>query len=318
MGIFEKLRPQPRWKHADPAVRATAVFELGSDDTDALLGVAREDADGRVRRAAVTRLGSEEVLADIARSDPDEDVRGDAVRGLAGIAAEADEVARAVDAARALLGLNRTKEIVLVARDSTSAAVRAAVIDLLEDAKALGSISRHAQDAATRLRALARLHDRENILSVALKSPHTDVAVAALERVADVESLTAIAQHGRSKVAMRRARTRLRALEAAAAPADVPAVSMPHDAHVRATGLVADAERVVAMVDPVEAAGLLTATRLAWAELQADVEIDALLAQHFEAASDAAREAIAERQQERAVEDERARAVAREIGRAHV
>ena len=294
-------------------MRATAVFELAADNTDALLGVAREDADARVRRAAVTRLESVEALADIARSDPDEDVRGDAVRGLAGIAAEADDVSRAVDAARALLGLNRTKEIVLVARDSFSAAVRAAVIDLVDDPKALGSISRHAQDAATRLRALARLHDRENILSVALKSAHTDVAVAALERVADVESLTAIAQHGRSKVAMRRARTRLRALEAAAAaPADVPAVAMPADAHARATALVADAERVVAMVDPVEAAGLLAATRLAWAELQADVEIDAPLDQHFEAASDAAREAIAERQQERLLEDERARALARE------
>ena len=36
MGILEKLRPTPRWKHADPAVRAAAVYEIGADDADAL------------------------------------------------------------------------------------------------------------------------------------------------------------------------------------------------------------------------------------------------------------------------------------------
>ena len=56
MGILEKLRPQPRWKHADPGVRAAAVYELGPDEGDALHLLAREDAEARVRRAAVTRL----------------------------------------------------------------------------------------------------------------------------------------------------------------------------------------------------------------------------------------------------------------------
>ena len=56
MGILEKLRPTPRWKHPDPSVRATAVYEIGPDDGDALRALAREDADARVRRAAVTRL----------------------------------------------------------------------------------------------------------------------------------------------------------------------------------------------------------------------------------------------------------------------
>jgi hypothetical protein len=75
MGILEKLRPQPRWKHADPAVRAAAVYELGADETDALRALAREDADPRVRRAAVNRIDDLSVLADVARTDPDEDVR---------------------------------------------------------------------------------------------------------------------------------------------------------------------------------------------------------------------------------------------------
>jgi hypothetical protein len=51
MGILEKLRPQPRWKHADPAVRVAAVYEIRPDDTETLHALAREDAEPRVRRA---------------------------------------------------------------------------------------------------------------------------------------------------------------------------------------------------------------------------------------------------------------------------
>src|SRR5439155_6299697 len=183
MGILEKLRPTPRWKHADPSVRAAAVYEMGPEEGDALRALAREDADSRVRRAAVTRLDDASVLADIASTDPDEEVRTEAVRGLAGLAAEADDVSAATNAVRQLIVLGRTKEVVVVARASTSAAVRSAIVDLLDDQKALGSVSRHAQDNETRLRALARVADEEELLNVALKAEHTDVAVAALERI---------------------------------------------------------------------------------------------------------------------------------------
>src|SRR5688572_14069147 len=135
MGILEKLRPQPRWKHADPGVRAAAVYELGPDESDALRLLAREDAEARVRRAAVTRLSDVAVLGDIGRTDPDEDVRAEAIRGLAGLAAEADEVERAGDAVRQLVALGRFKEVVVAARENRDPRVRASVVDLLDDPK---------------------------------------------------------------------------------------------------------------------------------------------------------------------------------------
>src|SRR6185436_11513029 len=246
-----------------PSVRAAAVYELGPEDGEALRALAREDADTRVRRAAVTRLDEADVLA-------------------------------------------------VVARASTSAEVREAIVDLLEDQKALGSLSRHAADNSTRLRALARVTDAEELLNVALKAEHTDVAVAALERIEAAEPLAAIAQRARNKVAARRARTKLRMLEEPqqAPPAD--AVSMSAADQQRAKELLQRAEALVAIADPGEAASKLSQARLAWAEFQADVVVDAALAQQFESASDAAREAIAERQQELAAERERAEAVARE------
>ena len=205
MGILEKLRPLPRWKHADPTVRVASVYELGPDESDALHALAREDADARVRRAAVTRIDDAAVLGEVARTDPDEAVRAEAVRGLAGIAAEAGDPAQAIGAVRQLMALGRTKEIVLVARDSSSVEVRASVVDLMEDQKSLATISRHAPDSSTRLRALARLSEADEVLNVALKAEHTDAAVAALERIASTEALTAISQRARNRVAGRRA-----------------------------------------------------------------------------------------------------------------
>jgi Arc/MetJ-type ribon-helix-helix transcriptional regulator len=288
------------------------VYEIGPEESDALRALAREDADARVRRAAVTRLDDADVLADVARTDPDEEVRSEAVRGLAGLAAEADDVSAATDAVRHLLSLGRSKEVVVVARASTSEAVRLAIVDLLEDQKALGSVSRHAADNATRLRALARVTDDEELLNVALKSEHTDVAVAALERINGTEALNAISQRARNKVATRRARTKLRAIEEPQQPAPVESASLSAEDRQRAMGLLQRAEALVTLTDPDEAAAKLAEVRLAWAEFQADVASDVALEQQFESASDAVREAIAERQQERAAEQERAEALARE------
>jgi len=312
MGILERLRPQPRWKHADPAVRVAAVYEFGPDDTEALHAVAHEDAEARVRRAAVSRIDDVSVLAEVARTDPDDDVRAEAVRGLAGIGAEADDAAQAVDAVAQLLALGRTKELVLVARDSSSVEVRAAIVDRLEDQRALAAISRQARDGATRLAALARLTDSGEILAVALKAEHTDVAVAALERTVDAEALQDVAQRARNKVAARRARARVRPPSEDAPPAPEAEARMDADDRRRALDLVHRAEGLVAVAAPDEATRALADARVAWAELQADVDIEAALMQQFEAACDAVREAIEHRQQERADEEARKQAVARE------
>jgi hypothetical protein len=288
------------------------VYEIGSDEIETLHVLAREDAEPRVRRAAVTRVDAAAVLAEVARTDPDEEVRAEAVRGLAGLAAEADDLQNALEAARQLIALGRMKELMLVARDSSNPAVRTAIVDLIHEPKALAALSRQARDSATRLRALERLHDDEEILNVALKAEQTDTAVAALERVTDPTALSEVAQRARNKVAARRARARLRLIAEAAQPVPAAEVPMSPADRQRATDLLHRAEGLVTVTDPEEAGTALAAVRLAWAELQADVEIDAQLVQQFDVASDAVREAIAERQQERAVEEERARTIARE------
>jgi hypothetical protein len=313
MGLLEKLRPQPRWKHADPSVRAAAVYELGPEEGDALRALAREDADARVRRAAVSRIDDPAVLGEVGRTDPDDEVRAEAIRGLAGLAVEAAESAGARPVLRQLIELGRVKEVATVAKSARDADVRAAAVDVLQDPKSLGSVSRHASDGPTRLRALERLTDVDEITAVALKSEHTDVAVAALERVTQEEALGAIAQRARNKIAARRARVRLRAIEEAAHPAPEPAaVRMSADDRRRAMELRQRAESLVTIADPEEATAKLAEVRLAWAEFRADVDVEPPLAEAFEAASEAVREAIAERERDREAERERARTLARE------
>ena len=309
MGILEKLRPLPRWKHVDPAVRTAAVFDLGPEESETLHALAREDSEACVRRAAVTRVESVGVLGEIGRTDPDEEVRSEAVRSLAGIAADVEEVALAMDAVRELIALGRTKEVVFVVRDSSSAEVQASVVDVLDDQRSLGAISRHAQDSATRLRALARMSDEEEVFDVALKAEHTDAAVAGLERITDSVKLTTVGQRARNKVAGRRARAKLRTIEEAALPpiADTDARMGAGDRQ-RARDLWGRAEALVAVADLNEAERELAEVRLAWAELQADVELDGSLGEQFEAATDAAREAIAERRKERVADEEQERA----------
>jgi hypothetical protein len=312
MGLLEKLRPQPRWRHADPSVRIAAVYDLGPDDADTLTGLARDDGDARVRRAAVGRLTDVEVLEDIGRTDPDEDVRGEAVRALAGLGAEAADAEKASTVARALIALGRFKEAVAAARDNPSPAARAAVVDLLDD-KSLGALSRHAKDGDTRLRALARMTDPAEVLSVALKCDHTDAAVAALERIDEAEALGLIAHRARNKVASRRARTKLRQVEETARPAaDAPVVEVSSADLARAHELLHHVEGLVATTDPDEASAALAALRLSWAELQADVELGADLLRQFDAAGEAVREAIDARRREAAAELERAQALAAE------
>ena len=170
--------------------------------------LAREDAEARVRRAAVSRLDDVGVLGEVARTDPDEEVRAEAIRNLAGLATESGDIGRAAEIGRSSLPSDGTKEVVVIACDSTNPDVRAAVVDLIADQRSLASVSRHGPDGQTRLRALSRITDAEEIVNVAIKSEQTDAAMAALERIEDTEALGTIAQRARNKVATRRARTR--------------------------------------------------------------------------------------------------------------
>jgi exonuclease SbcC len=285
MGILEKFRSQPRWKHADPSVRVAAVYEIGVDDRAALVALARDDSDARVRRAAASRLSDPAVLGDLLRTDPDGDVRAEALRQLVGVAAETADEEIARHAIGQLAEAGRQKELAVVARESAHAGVKAVVVDALTDSRILASVSRNAADGATRWRALLRITDADELALVALNSEHTDTAVGAVDRLISPVALAAVAQRARNKVAMRKARSRQRLLEEALRPAaPTPTQMMSVEDRQRGAALIAEAEALVATADSEETEGWLARVRVAWAELQADTAVDATIEQRFDAA----------------------------------
>src|SRR5215831_7670170 len=77
MGIADLFRPKHR--HSDVRVRVEAVRALTDDDAALLIQIARTDRDSGVRRLAIERIATADVLAEIAAAEPER-----ALRDLAG------------------------------------------------------------------------------------------------------------------------------------------------------------------------------------------------------------------------------------------
>jgi hypothetical protein len=203
MALLDRFRARPAWQSPDPQVRVAAVRQLGAEQSDVVASIARDDADPRVRRAAVQRLDDPAALAERARDDGDESVRQEAATRLLHMAevAEEPEVAAA-----AMAGLGDARHLTALARAARLPSTRAAAVARLEDPRALATVAKTAPDPATRQAALDAIHDPAALAEVALKSEHKDVAVAAVGRLDDTEALEAVAARARNSAAARRAR----------------------------------------------------------------------------------------------------------------
>ena len=310
MGILDRLKPQPRWKHADAAVRLEALREL--DDAVELAILAEHDADPRVRRASLARVDDVAVLARVAGGDADEETRERSADRLVALASapEADEAA-ALAAARGLLDARRLSTL---AKGEAADAVRVEALARIDDPRALGSIARHAKHEATALAALSRLTESKELLETALHSDHKDVALAAFERAivpvsGDMTILRSIEARAQQKAVARRARTLIQEIETAEA-ARAAAVEARRR---RVTSLIEAMGRLASQATDVERAEAELLTLVdAWQALDADGAEDGSAASEFEQARIAVVSAIAERrrQAEEAAEQWRLRAEA--------
>src|SRR5262245_7948593 len=116
MSFLDRFKPQPKWKHADPAVRAASVSEIPDDSAyrGTIEELAASDEDVRVRTAAVERLSDTAFLAGLARVERAADLRRRITERLVAIAvAPADTDA---DAALALDGLDDPKQFSTIAK----------------------------------------------------------------------------------------------------------------------------------------------------------------------------------------------------------
>src|SRR5581483_8113677 len=112
MAILDRFRTQARHKHPDAAVRLAFVHELPLDERELVAEIARDDADPRVRRAAVGKLMDPAALATVARTDADAQVKAEALGMLRDVALEAFEGVAESDSERALDAIDDAKTLI--------------------------------------------------------------------------------------------------------------------------------------------------------------------------------------------------------------
>ena len=213
MALLDRFRTHPGHKNPDAAARLQFVQELPLDERDLLLEVARDDADPRVRRAAVAKLMDAPALAGVAKSDADEQVRAQALSMLRDIALEAFEGLAETESLAAVAAIEEPKTLSGIAKNASRETTALAALERVTETHALGSIARHAEHESVRRAAFDRLRDHAELLAVAVNSEFKDPTVAAVERITDRSELEQIAARAKNKSASKRARAMLREMD---------------------------------------------------------------------------------------------------------
>jgi uncharacterized protein DUF349 len=213
MALLDRFRTHPGHKNPDPAARLQFVQELPLDERDLLHEVAREDADPRVRRAAVAKLMDPPALSGVAKTDADEHVRAQALSMLRDIALEAFEGVGESESLAAVAAIDDPKTLINIARNASREATALAALARVTDGHALGSIARHAEQESVRRAAFDGLRDHTEVLSLALNSEFKDPTVAAVELITDRGELEQIAARAKNKSASKRARAIVREMD---------------------------------------------------------------------------------------------------------
>ena len=304
MSFLDRFKIQPKYKSTDPEVRLAAVREFGEgpatdEDRAAIVALAREDVDPRVRRAAAGRIEDVDVLAAIASGDADEGIRGEVLERLADVATSSTAAAAALTA---LGALRDQKQIGNVAKSSPVDGVRIEAVNRLSDVKALSSVARHAADARVALLAVEKVQDPAELLNIATKTEHKDAGIAALERSGthDRATLDQLADRAGNKSVGKRARAMVQAIDEAEAAAKAAAEQQTQ----RIATAIAGAEALGGAVADPAAADRLAAVEDGWRELVAG-GIPVADRGRFEAAVRTVREGIEREAQARAERDAR-------------
>ncbi len=304
MGILDKLKPQPRWKHANPAIRLEALCELA--DPVELATMAEGDLDAKVRRAAIELVTDPVVLGRVTATDEDPALKDAAADRLLRLATDPADLALAVVAAHLLAD---NKHLSAVAKGAAADAVREVALSRLSDERALGGVARQAKFESTALAACVRLTSADELLDTTLNSAHKDVALAAFDRLAatastplaeDAALLKTIESRSQQKAVARRAKSMLQAIEDAETALRAAEEELRHQ-----EALICDTvESLNDISDPDRTEADLARISAAWQALSGP---DAAAARRFASGEEAARARIAQKRAEIEAAVEKAR-----------
>jgi hypothetical protein len=276
MDLLDRLRP--RWRHADPEIRAAAVREMEAGDQERLATIADGDPDARVRRLAIKKVDDPAVLDRVAAGDADPALRelaAECARDVRVRIATSDAAADRCEAALAALQDERALAQVAVA--ATHDTVRRAALARVSGDRPLRDVVRGATDPDVRRAALERIVDVGVLRAIAVGDGPADVVVLAVERIADVEVLRAIAD---TRTASKAARQRAQAM----LPADERPATGGRDVRGRQLALCTIVEGLRKRSDVVQAASQARDAQHEWQALSREGEPRPEVAERFEAA----------------------------------
>ncbi|HEX7560110.1 MAG TPA: hypothetical protein VF386_12985, partial [Usitatibacter sp.] len=271
MGIADLFRP--KYRHSDPRVRAEAVRALTSDDAATLVQIARADRDVGVRRLAIERIGTAEVLAEIASADPERSLQDLASARAAQLwmphvcSKDPEEAGAALAGIIKLADQRALVEVVVRAEIPT---IRKRAFGELRDPRALGELAKSEAPQDLRTAAVARIDDGDVLRALAIDTTQKEVGLAAVEKLDDVDRLEHVAQKAKTKSVRQRARKIVTEIEEAER-AKKPGV--PDDVKRRRAEKAQLAREVEAVADSFEfakAAEIVKAAEAAWARLGGD------------------------------------------------
>ncbi len=207
MGLVDLFRPKHR--HSDVRVRSEAIRAMSADDAAILEQVARTDRDIGVRRIAIEKIHSAEVLSALHDSETER-----SLRELIGTRAGELWTTRACGAdgdasAAALAGLVKLgdqRALVDVVVRAQNPATRKRAFGELRDPRALADLAKSDAAQDLRIAAVARIDDGDVLRALAVDTTAKEVGLAAVEKLDDVDRLEHVAQKAKNKAVRQKAR----------------------------------------------------------------------------------------------------------------
>ncbi|MBL9017079.1 MAG: DUF349 domain-containing protein [Myxococcales bacterium] len=226
MGIADFFRP--KYRHSDVRVRAEAVRALTSDDAAILEQIARTDRDIGVRRIAIEKIETPDVLADLGAAETERSLR----QLIAERAAElwvsracSKDAEEAGNALSGIIKLGDQHALVEVTIRAATAAIRKRAFGEVRDPRALAELAKSEAPQDIKTAAIERIDDGDVLRALAIDTTQKEVGLAAVEKLDDVDRLENVAQKAKNKAVRQKARkivTEIQAAEKAKQKSTVP------------------------------------------------------------------------------------------------
>ncbi len=268
MGLVDLFRP--KYRHSDVSVRTKAVQALGSDDSAILEQIARTDRDIGVRRLAIEKIETPDVLAALGESESERSLRELINERAAELwvsnacSADPDKSSTAL---AGIIKLGDQHALVEVVVRTQNAATRKRAFGELRDPRALAQLAKSDAAQDLKIAAVARIDDGDVLRALAIDTMQKEVGLAAVEKIDDVDRLENVANKAKNKAVSKRARKIVGEI-AAAERAKKPIV--PDDVKRRKAEraqLVREVEGLADSFDFARTAEKISAAEVAWAKL---------------------------------------------------